>query len=136
MTVKLSSPFIEALALMPRGAEVNDNVLNSSSPSPRTTLKIVAAMWACGWLVFGLISIISLNGRGRAGRWVPEWYLDYNSTKWAKLAVIGWWVCVMLFWPIIWVIVLFGATGRIIKKRIAEWKEARKERREMAAVAV
>ncbi|SPJ85118.1 uncharacterized protein FTOL_10974 [Fusarium torulosum] len=135
MTVKLSSDFIEALALMPRGAGVNDDVLKSSSPSPRNTVKIVAAMWTCGWLVFGLISIICLNGRSKAGRWVPEWYLDYSSMRWAKLGVMGWWICVLLFWPIIWLIVLFGVTGRAIKKRFAKWRESKKER-EMADVIV
>ncbi|CAJ0547642.1 Ff.00g043960.m01.CDS01 [Fusarium sp. VM40] len=137
MTVKLSSDFIEALALLPREVTlaVNDDVLKSASLGPRNTIKIVAAMWTVGWFVFGLISIICLNGRSKAGRWVPDWYRDHHSKGWARLGVLAWWICVFLFWPIIWVYVLFGVTGRAIKKRFTKWRESKKEK-QMADVIV
>ncbi|KAM0191010.1 hypothetical protein ACHAPA_002838 [Fusarium lateritium] len=134
MPVRLSSDFVEALALMPRDYTFNNDVLKSTSPGPRNTIKIVVAAWIVGWFVFGLISIICLSGRRKAGRWVPEWYLNCDSsTGSGKLCVLGWWTFVLLFWPIIWVIVLLGVTGRFIKKRFAKWRESKKQ---MADVVV
>ncbi|EKJ70305.1 hypothetical protein FPSE_09522 [Fusarium pseudograminearum CS3096] len=119
MPVYHTNPFIESLSLMPRHT---DDVLKSTNPSPDTTLKIVAAVWAVGWIMFGIISVVSLNARGRAGKWVPEWYLDSDGTKWAKLSVAAWWTFVVLFWPLIWIVYLVGITWRAIKRGYGNWK--------------
>ncbi|KAL6918169.1 hypothetical protein FSHL1_009600 [Fusarium sambucinum] len=116
--------FIEGLSLMPRHT---DDVLKSPNPGPDATLKIVAAVWAFGWIMFGLISVVSLNARGKAGYWVPEWYLDSEGTKWAKLSVATWWACVVLFWPIIWIVYLVGITWRAIKRGYGNWKKRKME---------
>ncbi|UZP37122.1 hypothetical protein NXS19_004938 [Fusarium pseudograminearum] len=119
MPVYHTNPFIESLSLMPRHT---DDVLKSTNPSPDTTLKIVAAVWAVGWIMFGIISVVSLNARGRAGKWVPEWYLDSDGTKWAKLSVAAWWTFVVLFWPLIWIVYLVGITWRAMKRGYGNWK--------------
>ncbi|KAF9762856.1 hypothetical protein IL306_003325 [Fusarium sp. DS 682] len=129
-------PLIQAMTLMARHAEDNDNVLNSTSPGPHTTLKIVAAISTVGWIVSGLISGLCLNGRGKAGRWVPEWYLDSNGTIWAKLAVAGWWMFVILFWPGIWVVYVIFATGRAIRKQFVKCVKRRKGNKEEASPEV
>ena len=116
-------PFVEGLSLIPRDTSANDNPLKSVNPSPDTTLKIVASVWVVGWLVFGLISVISLNSRGQAGYWIPDWYLDTDGKKRAKLSVTTWWACVLLFWPIIWIIYLVGITWRAIKRGWNKQKE-------------
>ncbi|KAF5023223.1 hypothetical protein F66182_4731 [Fusarium sp. NRRL 66182] len=121
----MMSPFIEALALMPR--DTNDSVLNTSSPSPRSTLKIVAATWASGWMVFGVITVVCINSQGRAGRWVPEWYLDSEGSRWDKLAVAGWWICVLLFWPVIWIGCLVKMIGRGIGKGVKRLRGKKSE---------
>ncbi|KAH7185959.1 uncharacterized protein B0J16DRAFT_343020 [Fusarium flagelliforme] len=94
---------------MPRDISANDNPLKSVNPSPDTTLKIVTSVWVVGWLVFG-------------------WYLDTDGKKRAKLSVATWWVCVLLFWPIIWIIYLVGITWRAIKRGWNKWKENKTKR--------
>ncbi|KAJ4309012.1 hypothetical protein N0V84_011746 [Fusarium piperis] len=95
---------------------------DSHSPDPQTITKIVMTASIVGWFVFSIISILIINGNGRAGRWVPEWYLDSRGRTKHKLAVLGWWVFVVLFWPLIWI----GYTVRKIVGLIAacagKWK--------------
>lgn len=123
MPGRYSHLFIEGLSLMPR----HNDVLKSTNPGPDTILKVVASVSTVGWIMFGLISVVSLNARGRAGRWVPEWYLDSEGTRWAKLSVLLWWTCVVLFWPIIWVVYLVGITWRAIKRGYTKWKSGKIE---------
>ncbi|EEU47192.1 uncharacterized protein NECHADRAFT_77401 [Fusarium vanettenii 77-13-4] len=93
--------------MVPGGSSVDlpedSKKFNSHSPDPQTITKIVITAWVVGWFVFGIISILVINGNGRAGRWVPEWYLDSRGKMKHKLAVLGWWVFVVLFWPLIWI---------------------------------
>ncbi|KAF4435377.1 hypothetical protein F53441_13530 [Fusarium austroafricanum] len=134
MTVILDSPFIEALALMPR--EEHDNVLEDKDLSYHKTIRIVAAMSALGWLVFGLISGLCINGSGKCGRWIPKWYLDSSGNKKAKLAVAGWWTCVILLWPIIWVVYLITGAGRAIRSLFLRCMKRRKSEDEVEVVVV
>ncbi|KAH7265443.1 uncharacterized protein BKA55DRAFT_685910 [Fusarium redolens] len=129
-------PLIQTLALMARDMEENNDVLESKSPGPSATLRIVAAMSTCGWITFGLISGLVLNTRGKASSFVPEWYLDSNGTVWAKLAVAAWWTFVILFWPAIWVVYVIFATGRAILKLFLKCTEKRKEKKERETAEV
>ncbi|KAJ6439730.1 conserved leucine-rich repeat protein [Purpureocillium lavendulum] len=78
-------------------------------------LKVLIPVSAVGWLLFGVICILCINGQGRAGRWVPEWYLDSDGTRRDKLAVGTWWLAILLMWPVI--LPLVGARGLIHKAR-------------------
>ncbi|KAJ3467654.1 hypothetical protein MRS44_005218 [Fusarium solani] len=101
----LFSPLLPRM--VPGGSSVDlsedSKKFNSHSPDPQTITKIVITASVVGWFVFGIISILVINGNGRAGRWVPEWYLDSRGRMKHKLAVLGWWVFVVLFWPLIWI---------------------------------
>lgn len=121
----------------------SDHDFDSLTPSPSTLTEILVLVTVFGWLLFGIISILCINGRGRAGRWVPEWYLDSNGTKRDRAAVVGWWATVVLFWPVIWPVVVVRKLGGCLGKawrtvrgrmeRIGEdgeervWKEGRPE---------
>ncbi|UNI22757.1 hypothetical protein JDV02_008618 [Purpureocillium takamizusanense] len=63
--------------------------------------KVLIPVSVFGWLIFGIICILCLNGQGRAGRWVPEWYLDSDRTRRDKLSVVLWWFAVLVMWPVI-----------------------------------
>lgn len=79
------------------------NVLSSNiTPyDPRAIVRILILISIAGWLLFGVICILCINGRGKLGRWIPEWYLDSEGTRWDKAIVVLWWVIVMVFWPLI-----------------------------------
>lgn len=95
---------------------------NSHSPDPQTITKIVMTASIVGWFVFGIISILVINGNGRAGRWVPEWYLDSRGRMKHKLAVLGWWVFVVLFWPLIWIGYTVRKIVGVIAACVGTWK--------------
>ncbi|KAM5346356.1 hypothetical protein ACJ41O_009361 [Fusarium nematophilum] len=97
----------------------------SPSPDAHTTVKIIATVWAFGWVCFGLITIMSINGLGRTGRWIPEWYLDSRGSAWDKLSVVGWWIFVILFWPLIWVADVVGMACGGVRELVGRWKERR-----------
>ncbi|KAF4995006.1 hypothetical protein FDECE_12940 [Fusarium decemcellulare] len=107
---------------IPVDAPEDNHGFDSASPDPHTTLKIVITMWICGWIVFGIISILCINGQGRAGRWVPEWYLDSKGTARDKLAIVGWWLAILLFWPLIWLGYLVRMLFSGIRGWIKNWR--------------
>ncbi|KAF4945898.1 hypothetical protein FSARC_14326 [Fusarium sarcochroum] len=112
----MTSPFIEALSLMPRDEPIHDNVLEDVMLDSNTTLKIGVAVTVVGWLIFGLISCLTINSGGKAGRFVPEWYIKSNKKGSDKLAVTGWWIGILLFWPIIWMVYLIRAAEKGVGK--------------------
>jgi len=51
--------------------------------APSKELKLVLGFAVGGWIMMGVICILCINGSsGRAGWWVPEWYLDTSQTQW------------------------------------------------------
>ncbi|KAG6026813.1 hypothetical protein E4U41_001163 [Claviceps citrina] len=90
-----------------------------------STAEVLVPISVLGWVVFGAMCILCINGRGRAGRWVPEWYLDSGGTRWDKAAVGAWWLAVMVLWPVILPCAAVGGVSR----RLAGWRaEGRKKR--------
>lgn len=85
--------------------------------------EILIPISVAGWLLFGASCILCINGRGRAGRWVPEWYLDSEGRRWDKALVGMWWAAVMVLWPVILPVLL--------AKKVVVW--ARKTARKMRA---
>ncbi|KAF5621932.1 hypothetical protein F52700_10806 [Fusarium sp. NRRL 52700] len=127
------SPILQTIALMARDVEDNNNVLRDKALGPKATINLVAAITAGGWVTFGLIFGLVLNTRGKASSFVPEWYLDSNGSKWAKLAVAAWWVSIILFWPVICMMYLIFAAGRGIRNLFLKCGEKRKQRTERKA---
>lgn len=85
-------------------------------------LKVLIPVSVLGWIVFGAICILCINGHGRAGRWIPEWYLDSEGTRWDKTAVGAWWLAVIFGWPLILPGVVVGSLSKKIKTWCAERK--------------
>ncbi|CAH0052969.1 unnamed protein product [Clonostachys solani] len=80
---------------------------SSPEQDPYTAaVRVLAPITALGWLFFGMICVLSINGRGRAGRWVPEWYLDTLGTRRDRAWLVAWWVAVLVLWPVILPMVL------------------------------
>lgn len=88
--------------------------------------KLLIPISVCGWLTFGVICILCLNGQGRAGRWVPEWYLDSDRTRRDKLAVVLWWFAVLIMWPVI--LPLMGVRSLLHHGKKSVEKRSRKRR--------
>lgn len=91
-------------------------------------VKVLIPISVFGWILFGGICILCINGHGRAGRWVPEWYLDSEGTRWDKAAVGAWWLAVIFGWPLILPGIVVGATSKRIKACFAERKLEKKRR--------
>lgn len=63
-------------------------------------LEILIPISVAAWIMMGVACVLCINGKqGRAGRWIPEWYLDSSSASCNKGLVVLWWVAVMLLWP-------------------------------------
>lgn len=126
-TIKLTVPsFVSRIALRYSAAsqiatnhyKLERNVLSSNIKlyDPRAILRVLIPISIAGWLLFGVVCILCINGQGRLGRWIPEWYLDSEGTRWDKAMVVLWWVAVMVFWPLI-LPVLFVRKGVCLVKR-------------------
>ncbi|KAG8424010.1 hypothetical protein J3458_000850 [Metarhizium acridum] len=83
-------------------------------------VKVLIPISVVGWMLFGAICILCINGRGRAGRWIPEWYLDSEGKRWDKAAVGAWWLAVLFGWPLILPGVVVGSLSRKLKMWRAE----------------
>jgi hypothetical protein len=94
-----------------------DTDLSSTEQDPYTAaVRVLAPITALGWLFFGMICVLSINGRGRAGRWVPEWYLDTLGTRRDRAWLVAWWVVVLVLWPVI--------LPMVLGKRVIGWARA------------
>jgi hypothetical protein len=82
--------------------------------------KVLIPISVFGWIAFGAICILCINGHGRAGRWIPEWYLDSKGTRWDKTAVAAWWLAVIVGWPLILPGVVVGHLSRKLKRARVE----------------
>ncbi|KAJ6784280.1 hypothetical protein PWT90_10468 [Aphanocladium album] len=81
---------------------------------------ILIPVSAAAWVLFGASCILCINGKGRAGRWVPEWYLDSRGTRRDQAAVAAWWLAVMLLWPVILPALLAGKLARGVRGAVAK----------------
>ncbi|KAF7559123.1 hypothetical protein G7046_g5019 [Stylonectria norvegica] len=112
-------PFFDSpsLAILRHAQQARDATLpashdyDSNMPDPHTLTKVLVLVTVFGWLVFGIICILCINGRGRAGRWVPEWYLDSEGRPADKAAVVTWWVAVVMLWPAILPVLMVRKIG-------------------------
>lgn len=107
-----------------------DQDFKSATPDPTTVVKVLILVSVFGWVFFGIMSILCINGRGRAGRWVPEWYLDSRGSRWDLVAVVAWWVTVMVLWPIILpaLVVRMGVKGMVRHCRRGEVEDGREDK--------
>lgn len=80
--------------------------------------KVLIPVSVFGWLTFGVICILCINGRGKAGRWVPEWYLDSDRTGRDKGLVAVWWFAVVVMWPVILPLLGLRKLGVCITRRV------------------
>ena len=108
--------------------EYGDIDVTQTSDYPYATLiKVLIPVTVVGWLMAGVFCATCINMRGRAGRWVPEWYLDSHGTKVDMLLVVAWWAVVVVFWPVI-TVVMFARFGcRIVGKRARKWHRGDEE---------
>lgn len=45
-------------------------------------LKLALSLTVTGYIMMGVICILCINGSsGRAGWWIPEWFLDTHQTR-------------------------------------------------------
>ncbi|KAL7970295.1 hypothetical protein HDV63DRAFT_375218 [Trichoderma sp. SZMC 28014] len=99
-------------------------LLSNITPyDPRAIVRILIPISIAGWLLFGVICILCINGRGKLGRWIPEWYLDSEGTRWDKAMVVLWWVVVMVFWPLILPVLFVTRVVRLVKRWTTGGKE-------------
>jgi hypothetical protein len=91
---------------------------------PRAIVRVLIPISIAGWLLFGVICILCINGRGKLGRWIPEWYLDSEGTRWDKAMVVLWWIAVMVFWPLILPVLFVRKVVCLVKRWAARGKEA------------
>ncbi|KAG6318177.1 hypothetical protein E4U22_005630 [Claviceps purpurea] len=92
---------------------------------PDNIVKVLIPISIVGWLAFGAICVLCLNGHGRAGRWIPEWYLDSGGSRWDKAAVGAWWLAVVFAWPVI----LPSVAVRSLSGRVRRWRAKGRGRR-------
>ncbi|PNY27271.1 Uncharacterized protein TCAP_02803 [Tolypocladium capitatum] len=85
--------------------------------------KVLIPVSVFGWLTFGVICILCLNGRGKAGRWVPEWYLDSHRTGRDKGLVAAWWIAVVVMWPVILPLLGLRKLGMWAAKRVRRGRQ-------------
>ncbi|XWW98465.1 hypothetical protein V2A60_006465 [Cordyceps javanica] len=110
------------------------NDFNSPDPSGLGPLRVLIPVTAAAWVLFGAGCILCINGKGRAGRWVPEWYLDSDGTRRDKASVAAWWLAVLLLWPVILPALLVGKVARAARGLAAKRAERREGRRTAVVV--
>lgn len=93
-------------------------------------IKVLIPVSIVGWILFGIICILCINGKGRAGYWVPEWYLDSAGARRDKIGVVLWWAGVILLWPGILPALAISKTTAKIGKKLAERRERAKGKTE------
>ncbi|OAA50702.1 hypothetical protein NOR_01152 [Metarhizium rileyi] len=89
---------------------------------PHNIVKVLIPISVVGWILFGAICILCINGHGRAGRWIPEWYLDSDGSRWDKAAVGAWWLAVIFGWPLI----LPGVVVGHLSRKLRTWRGEKK----------
>ncbi|KAL7918026.1 hypothetical protein ACQKWADRAFT_305224 [Trichoderma austrokoningii] len=103
------------------------SLLLSSRPTaydPRAIVRVLIPISIAGWLLFGVICILCINGRGKLGRWIPEWYLDSEGTRCDKAMVGLWWVAVIVFWPVILPVLFVRKVVCFLRRLVRGGREA------------
>lgn len=85
-----------------------------SYPDP-DLINVLAPITAAGWILFGVICVLCVNGRGRAGRWIPEWYLDTKQLRRDKVELACWYFCVLVLWPALLPLLALRSIGSWVK---------------------
>lgn len=85
----------------PNAVQTNALKNNYTGDDKLGLFQVLIPISVVGWTLCGAACILCINGRGKAGRWVPEWYLDSQGTRTNKTMVVLWWLAVMLLWPLI-----------------------------------
>ncbi|KAH7175433.1 hypothetical protein EDB81DRAFT_3987 [Dactylonectria macrodidyma] len=104
-----TSMFLPSNPMLPVGRIVRTPMLlskkdvlqSTANYDSSMTIKILIIASVFGWFFFGVMSILFINNHGRAGRWVPEWYLDSRASRWDMLLVVAWWAAIIVLWPLI-----------------------------------
>ncbi|KAL7910848.1 hypothetical protein GGI35DRAFT_445770 [Trichoderma velutinum] len=101
------------------------NVMDAEGTTydPRAIIRVLIPISIVGWLLFGVICILCINGKGKLGRWVPKWYLDSQGTMRDKALVMLWWIAVMVLWPVILPVLLLRKVIRVMKRCLVRRKK-------------
>lgn len=97
-----------------------------------SAFRVLIPVSTVAWLLFGAACILCINGKGKAGRWVPEWYLDSRSSQWNKALVVAWWLAVVVLWPVLLPVLLVGKVIRKVKKMVKKRQRRRRQEDEEA----
>ncbi|KAL6875265.1 hypothetical protein J3F83DRAFT_730556 [Trichoderma novae-zelandiae] len=98
------------------GIRPEDDFQSEGTPyDPRAIVRVLIPVSIAGWLLSGVICILCINGRGKAGRWIPEWYLDSEGTRGDRALVVLWWAAVMVLWPVILPVLLVRKVARVVR---------------------
>lgn len=112
------------------GFHPEDGFQSEGTPyDPRAIVRVLIPVSIAGWLLFGVICILCINGRGKAGRWIPEWYLDSEGTRRDRALVVGWWVVVIVLWPVILPVLVVRKGVRVVKGWVGLMGKKRREAR-------
>lgn len=104
-----------------------DYLSRSPSEAGLGTFRILIPVTVVGWLLFGASCILCINERGRAGHWVPEWYLDTEGAPRDRALVAAWWLAVLLLWPVILPVLLARKLVCQVGKKVAKMQRKRKQ---------
>ncbi|KAM3500311.1 hypothetical protein MY10362_006507 [Beauveria mimosiformis] len=118
------------LALSARDASLQDdfNTPHESINGPGQAMRLLVPITVAAWVLVGSGCILCINGKGRAGHWVPKWYLDAEGTRRDKALVAAWWLAVLLLWPVILTALLLRSIARVVMKQVAKRRTEQRER--------
>ncbi|KAL7938760.1 hypothetical protein V8C35DRAFT_275991 [Trichoderma chlorosporum] len=134
---RLNQSIIPSNATQPRSpSRIVNHKLDGEGTvyDPREIVKVLIPISIAGWLLFGVICILCINGKGKLGRWVPEWYLDSQGTVRDKALVMLWWAAVMVLWPVILPVLLVRKVVMAVKRCIMNRKKEARMLQPKAAV--
>ncbi|KAJ2973259.1 hypothetical protein NQ176_g6710 [Zarea fungicola] len=104
----------------------------SVNDSGISAFRVLIPVSTIAWLLFGAACILCINGKGKAGRWVPEWYLDSRSSRWNKVLVVVWWLAVVVLWPVLLPVLLVGKVVKKVTKMVKKRERRRRQEDEEA----
>ncbi|KAM0669495.1 hypothetical protein ACQRIT_004618 [Beauveria bassiana] len=125
-----AAPTLAFSALRDRASLPGDNTSpHESINSPGEAVRLLVPISVAAWVLVGSGCILCINGgKGRAGYWVPKWYLDAEGTRRDKALVVAWWLAVLLLWPVILPALLLRKMARVVMKKVGKVQTRRRER--------
>ncbi|KAM3528375.1 hypothetical protein MY4038_005913 [Beauveria bassiana] len=125
-----ATPTLAFSALRDRASLPGDNTSpHESINSPGEAVRLLVPISVAAWVLVGSGCILCINGgKGRAGYWVPKWYLDAEGTRRDKALVVAWWLAVLLLWPVILPALLLRKMARVVMKQVGKVQTRRRER--------